>query len=391
MPISEKIIQLNEIKNDIKTSIEKKNVSLSGVPFSEYDDKINIIGDKYTRPSFWPELPEIAVDENGVAVENVIYALVAVFPNDVCDNENFIRTRNVYPISVDWGDGSEIENFNTNETISHKYNYDAITGDVCERGYKIVQLTIRPLSALFLHVGFYSSIAYRNGGYLLHIKASPSYHPSAAAFVRCNNQPYLEIYEIVGNAELDGYCLQYCPNIKQIIYDVKNIRTKSSIFATGDGSIRSYQMVEFSNGNVFDFSNANNLSSMFAYTGFKAKRIQIKSPIVDYVTNYMFMNSFVSEIVFDDASHITNTGNNMFANLPWLQYLRLPGIRVSFAVGSGYAYSRCNLSDSALNLLFGDLADMIGESAPTIIITGCPGASTCDTTIATNKNWVVVN
>jgi len=50
--------------------------------------------------------------------------------------------------------------------------------------------------------------------------------------------------------------------------------------------------------------------------------------------------------------------------------------------------SYCSLDATALNTLFGDLPTLSGK---TIKITGNPGASTCDTSIATSKGWTVTN
>ena len=50
--------------------------------------------------------------------------------------------------------------------------------------------------------------------------------------------------------------------------------------------------------------------------------------------------------------------------------------------------SYCSLDANALNTLFGDLETVTGK---TIKITGNPGASTCDTSIATSKGWTVAN
>jgi len=50
--------------------------------------------------------------------------------------------------------------------------------------------------------------------------------------------------------------------------------------------------------------------------------------------------------------------------------------------------SYCSLDATALNTLFGDLPILTGK---TIKITGNPGASTCDTSIATSKGWTVQN
>ena len=50
--------------------------------------------------------------------------------------------------------------------------------------------------------------------------------------------------------------------------------------------------------------------------------------------------------------------------------------------------SYTSLDATALNTLFGDLPTLTGK---TITITGCPGAATCDTSIATAKGWKVIN
>ncbi len=50
--------------------------------------------------------------------------------------------------------------------------------------------------------------------------------------------------------------------------------------------------------------------------------------------------------------------------------------------------SYTDLDATALNTLFGDLPTLTGK---TIVITGCTGAATCDTSIATGKGWKVTN
>jgi len=50
--------------------------------------------------------------------------------------------------------------------------------------------------------------------------------------------------------------------------------------------------------------------------------------------------------------------------------------------------SYTDLDATALNTLFGDLPTLTGK---TIVITGCTGAATCDTSIATGKGWTVTN
>ena len=50
--------------------------------------------------------------------------------------------------------------------------------------------------------------------------------------------------------------------------------------------------------------------------------------------------------------------------------------------------SYTDLDATALNTLFGDLPTLTGKK---IVITGCTGAATCDTSIATGKGWTVTN
>ena len=45
---------------------------------------------------------------------------------------------------------------------------------------------------------------------------------------------------------------------------------------------------------------------------------------------------------------------------------------------------------AALNALFTDLKDLTSLAQQTINVKGNPGAATCTTSIATDKNWIVI-
>jgi hypothetical protein len=81
----------------------------------------------------------------------------------------------------------------------------------------------------------------------------------------------------------------------------------------------------------------------------------------------------------------SGNGNNATQATGQISSLRLPYIAKTFTVANN------KLDETALNTLFGDLKDLTNGTAQTITITGNPGAGTCDQTIATNKNWIVVN
>ncbi len=81
------------------------------------------------------------------------------------------------------------------------------------------------------------------------------------------------------------------------------------------------------------------------------------------------------------AAAISSAGNiGSFATGALLASVSLPGIRYSFSVASQ------GLSSSALNSLYGNLATTTGQ---TITVTGNPGTSGDDPTIATAKGWTV--
>jgi hypothetical protein len=83
-------------------------------------------------------------------------------------------------------------------------------------------------------------------------------------------------------------------------------------------------------------------------------------------------------------SAVTNN-LNIIANCYSMSTCRLPQIGYTFTVASS------KLDASALNDLFIDLRDLTSTASQTITITGCPGAATCNQSIATAKNWVIIN
>jgi surface protein len=105
-------------------------------------------------------------------------------------------------------------------------------------------------------------------------------------------------------------------------------------------------------------------------------------------TMYRMFNGCASlrGINLSHTSLLKVTNNTEITNATGqLLVCRLPLIANTFSVASN------QLTATELNALFGDLKDLTGVTAQTITITGNPGAGTCDQTIATAKNWIVVN
>ena len=147
MTIADQLILLNSTKQDIKAAIEAKGVSMTDVPFTDYDTKIgeittggggglDIIFDTWTRQSDWLTVPTIT------ETSETVYVLYAV--NDVPLN-GIMFVNQVSAITVDWGDGT-VENFAAGSYCEHFYDYNdtALDGTLSTRGYKQALITITP-------------------------------------------------------------------------------------------------------------------------------------------------------------------------------------------------------------------------------------------------------
>ena len=140
MTIANQLIQINTTKQEIKTAIENKGVSMADVPFTSYPSKINEIQGgavsdwNYVRPIDWLALPTID------ASEQKFVGLYAV----TNDDSNYVALGATGAYTVDWGDGV-VENFATNVKASHQYTYASISDTtLSSRGYKQVIITVTP-------------------------------------------------------------------------------------------------------------------------------------------------------------------------------------------------------------------------------------------------------
>lgn len=71
MSVADKLLAVNQVKNDIKNAIEDKGVDMTDVPFTEYADKVAEI-------SGVVELTQDAYDALTVKDPNTYYIIVEV-------------------------------------------------------------------------------------------------------------------------------------------------------------------------------------------------------------------------------------------------------------------------------------------------------------------------
>lgn len=146
MTISQKLIDVNTAKTNIKAAIEAKGVDTTGVPFTNYHTKIseisgggggtNIVFDTWNRPSDWLTVPTIT------ETSEEVYVLLAV--NDTPKN-SIMFVNDSSAITVDWGDGT-VENYPAGSFCEHNYDFNnvALAATLTTRGYKQALIHITP-------------------------------------------------------------------------------------------------------------------------------------------------------------------------------------------------------------------------------------------------------
>ena len=177
MNIANQLTQVNTTKQEIKTAIENKGVSMTGIPFTSYPSKINEITgggdvpDTYTRPSNWRTMPTVSASEQKIV--GLFYV------KDLGD----INTELVFSVNgaytVDWGDSTS-NNYADGAKASHSYSYASIDNSyIVEPGIKQVIVTITPQAGqnltTFVATNYYDGITfYLNTNWLEFIISMPN-------------------------------------------------------------------------------------------------------------------------------------------------------------------------------------------------------------------------
>ena len=300
----------------------------------------------WVRPADWPALPAV------VPTEQKFVGLIAV--QDTTSEYLSLLFQGAY--TVDWGDGTALENVATNTKASHSYTYATLSSAVTSRGYKTVVITITPQSGQNLtlinlqqkHASSGSAAVYSQW---LDITISAPYCTSvtiggvtviAALLERCN---IIAIGPITDGTSF----FQYCYSLQSVpLFNLSAMTNGTNFFY----ACSSLQLVP-----LFNLSAMTNGTCFFFYCS-----------SIQSVPALNFAAVTVADAIF------SSTGN--------LARSLITGF------GINHSYANCNLSATALNEIFANLPSV---SSKTITITGNPGAATCAQSIATNKGWTVTN
>ncbi len=162
---------------------------------------------------------------------------------------------------------------------------------------------------------------------------------------------------------------------------------------------------------LMDFSKVTTVESMF-------QECSSLKAIPDFNFSSLINNQWFSSGLFDSCHSLTKVGNLVFTKLTSIgpmfkdchslqeigniDFSAVTDTNLSNAFNAAQSLAKCGISGlkqtfsiangslpaTELNRIFTNLPTV--ATSKTITVTGNPGAATCDTTIATAKNWVVV-
>jgi hypothetical protein len=375
----------------------------------------------WVRNPDWLPLPEIT------AADNRFVGLFLVFEGEY--NQNALTLAGTsYNVTVDWGDGSS-QVVTTNTTITKVYDYSAITGSVYQwsdgRNYKqvIVDVVLNSGTITQFSPGAPSSVnnpgkrnfadiamsfpniitSYISGGnfaimtylerlrFLNHsITLSNNYQVTILNAIRVLEFKTSGILSFnakltfLGDFELNDFIADQANDSAAFQQVFLSSRIKRVGNVSGALAPNAVQMFRLCSGlesvgdvNLPVCTNANN----FASDSQSLRKVgDIYAPLLQNITSF-FSNCYsIEEVTFTSCGAITTT-TSAFSGCRSLRKLIMQGITVGFSI------AQCNLTAQALNDLFTSLGTASGSQ--TIIVTGNPGAATCDTTIATAKGFTV--
>jgi len=323
---------------------------------------------EWGRPAEWPAMPTIGVDEQAFV------GLVAI--HNYTQQSASLRLQGAY--TVDWGDGSALQNVATNTTAQHDYDYASMPQAVTSLGYKCAIVKATPQAA--------QNITY------ISLQVPPTGVASAST------APWLEL---LINAEL---CTQMILGLSAPrVARIQRVDIRKNAIANASDMLRAmYSLVSLDISHTsqitsfyrfmtdcisirrlvgIDMSGALSLNSLFLnnYSIIEFKPLVV-GPVTDCTSAFNACNS-LQEIGPMDLSSVT-VATSMLTACSSLRKSGIHGIKVT------HSYANCSLPASALNEIFTNLAS--GVTGQTITVTGNPGAATCTPSIATAKGWTVV-
>jgi hypothetical protein len=371
----------------------------------------------WVRPADWLPIPRI------VTGEEVFYSVFAIYNVTLGNFVAFSFTGNY---TVDWGDGSAIENITSGVVAQHQYDW-ANVGNVTSEGFRQALIKVTPqsgqnLTAINLQKN-HSTIGASKVSQHLDIVMSI---PNVGGVLNFYNGTIVNrICERVWIKQMGNvtsfFAMFYIafPKLQSALFpDTSSVTDMNQMFV-GCVSLKTIELFNTQNvtnvSGMFNgcsslievplFNLQNATSTSFMFNGCKnLKTVPLFNLISVTTTDQMFNGCYSLVTVPElNTSLITNT-YAMFYQCPGLTNLSLnlssttnsslffnssTSLQKFTATGlkRGMSLLNCQMSATELNNFFTSLGTASG--AQTIVVTGNHGASTCNTSIATAKGFTV--
>lgn len=357
-------------------------------------DVVSAVSEGWNPPSDWDwEAKKAATPANGFTI------LMPVFE----------KSLNLFTFTC-WFVGTGTVNFNDgtgNHTVTdgtrfdYAVDYANISTTVTSRGYKLTPVVFTSTGD-FTRISFNAKHPQQLWYVAQAMKALKVNTTTAGKFTYSSNNDNAQWMEILdfGTKNIAApYLLYNHIGINELVCTISGSGDMYNMFANAN----------LANINVceFDYSGFSNLEGLFQgafggdgriFNGNIAACTNISSMLranqifgevhltnagLNTSLNYLINNSPVRVLTIDNCSSVTSTVGFVvdYGHLQALEWLELHGLRV------GINLSLLPLTATALNAFFTSLGTASGSQ--TIVVTGCIGAATCDTSIATAKGFTV--
>jgi hypothetical protein len=167
-----------------------------------------------------------------------------------------------------------------------------------------------------------------------------------------------------------------------IISTINTSTVIPAVIGFAGGEISSLSIPDKTQLNVFysPYNGIINWSGVFSGCTTLTTVSSIDTSFATNISNLFMGCSALTALPFMNCTNVTNA-TDFVSGCSSLSYSDVRNMTVS------HSYANCSLSALALNYIFSNLGTP--SSTQNIDITGNPGAATCDTSIATAKNWTV--
>lgn len=370
MSTSDKLNYLIETKNQIKTAIQNKGVSIANDDtFRSYANKISQISgsssDEWQPEPDWWDIKSILENDSEESVQKAIFLL-----SDSQSSSSKIRGFEKYKLS----DGQIIESSADNE-LNLTNLFDASVDKVCSKGYKT-----RYIIAYFNHIDtpITKLISPDNSIYIIFSKIKYK----ADVYGSFKNKYMLQAVEFINNCEYllnsaaqlfqQCYCLQKVSGL-----DISNITNTSAMFG---------YCYSLKTNPILDMSNISMPPLMFKQC-YSLK--EISELDLSNTTNALelFSDCYCLQTISElNMSNVT-VATNMFKNCTNLINIsNITQIKISLD------FNNCiYLNHSTLLRILNALVDLTGQDAKTLTLgtTNLSKLTDEEKATATNKNWVL--